>query len=130
MNKEQLIQMFKENPELVRDIDGDGHSIANDDYWIGKGWSKEFVEELSEFHQSDFSNPKSTIFDSQGNPVAGMRGIGFLRFHYWIAKTLELPWGNGEGEIGEYFGRGSQASAIAEVARAYLRAQGISPKES
>jgi hypothetical protein len=125
VNKEQLIQLFKEKPALLKDVDGDGHSIVGNDYWTNAGWPDDFVKELSEFHQSDFGHPKSTIFDSQGNPIAGMRGIGCLRFHYWLAKTLELPWGEGEGEIGEYFGRGSQASAIASVARSFLKDQGV-----
>jgi hypothetical protein len=130
VNKEQLIELFRGKPALLKDIDGDGHSIVSNDYWTNAGWPDDFVKELSEFHESDFSHPKSTIFDSEGHPIAGMRGIGCLRFHYWIASTLELPWGNEEGQIGEYLGRGSQAAAIAEVARSFLKAQGISPQES
>ena len=130
MNKEELIELLRGNPVLLKDIDGDGHSIVPNDHWTNAGWPDDFVKELSEFHQSDFGHPKSTIFDGQGNPIAGMRGIGCLRFHYWIARTLDLPWGNEEGQIGEYFGRGSQAAAIADVARSFLKAQGISRQES
>lgn len=130
MNKEQLIQLFREKPELLKDLDGDGHSIAVNDWWLKRGWPTEVVNELSVRHESDFSHPKSTIFDSQGNPVPYMDGIGCLSFHYWIARTLELPWGDGDNEIREYLGRGSQAAEIAEKAEKFLASQGIVAPES
>ena len=91
-------------------ITGDGHTIFRPEFYAPHFTEDELrTAQLIQTLESDFSNPKSTIFDNDGNPVEKMDGVYNLNFLYWVAGI------NGVSNIRECFGRGSQAQAIVEA---------------
>lgn len=88
----------------------DGHSIYKIDFY-----SPHFTEDelrsagLVQTLRSDFSSPKTTIFDGSGTPLESLTGIYNLTFLEWLASSL------GVSGYRECFGRGSQAQVIVEA---------------
>jgi len=86
---------------------GDGHTI-----FLPEFYAPHFTEDelrkarLIQTLESDYSNPKSTIFDANGNPVDKMEGVYNLSFLYWLCGALGIDSNN------DYNGRGSQASEL------------------
>ena len=91
-------------------IIGDGHTIFSPEFYAPYFSEDELRKgDLIQTLESDFSNPKSTIFDKDGNPVEKMEGVYNLSFLYWLANEL------GVSGFRECFGRGSQAQVIVEA---------------
>jgi len=94
-------------------IVGDGHTIFSPKYY-----SPHFSEDelrganLIQTLESDYSNPKSTIFDAEGNPVDKIEGVYNLSFLYWLCGALGIDSDN------DFFGRGSQAQELVRRLRA------------
>jgi hypothetical protein len=90
----------------------DGHQIVASDFYEGFD-----VEHLVETHKSDFSNPKSVIFDSAGNAMEESCGVYNLVFLYWVADEAGVSYRDS-------FGRGTQARLIVD---ALVRWSGANP---
>ena len=109
-----MLMLLKGNADALSMVDGDGHTLYNPEYLIKNGYPVEFVKRITDRHESDYSNGKSTIFGPNGNPIDSLLAVAALTFHYAVARELELR----EGEHYEgYNGRGFQARAIAEAIR-------------
>ena len=90
-------------------IHGDGHSIFPPAFYS----TLVEVETLDRAglvrtFRSDYSNPKTTIFDNAGNPIDSMTGVYNLDVLEWIANLVEV-------EYVSMFGRGSQARSIVDA---------------
>lgn len=86
-------------------IVGDGHSIYSPEFYAPYFSEAELNEAgLITEHESDESDYKSTLFDSNGKKVAGIKGVYNLYFLEWLNGKL------GTGKWSNKFGRGSQAS--------------------
>lgn len=85
-------------------IVGDGHSIYSPTFYAPYFTEAELNEAgLIDEHTSDESDYKSTLFDSNGKKVAGIKGVYNLYFLEWLNGQL------GTGKWSNKFGRGSQA---------------------
>ena len=86
-------------------IVGDGHSIYSPEFYAPYFSEAELNEAgLITEHESDESDYKSTLFDSNGKKVAGIKGVYNLYFLEWLNGKL------GTGKWSNKNGRGSQAS--------------------
>ena len=86
---------------------GDGHTIFLPEFYAPHFSEDELRKaRLIRTLESDFSNPKSTIFDRDGNPVEKMEGVYNLSFLYWLCGALGIDSNN------DYNGSGSQASEL------------------
>ena len=63
---------------------------------------------------SDYSSPKSTIFDKNGTPLESLTGIYNLSFLEWLADQL------GVADYHICNGRGSQAQVIVQAIKEAL----------
>lgn len=94
---------------------GDGHTIFLPEFYAPHFSEDELRKaRLIRTLESDFSNPKSTIFDRDGNPVEKMEGVYNLSFLYWLCGALGIDSNN------DYNGRGSQASELVRRIREAL----------
>ena len=109
-----MLMLLKGNADALSIIDGDGHTLYNPEYLIKKGYPVDFVRNITERHESDYSSGKSTIFDKDGKPIDTLLAVAALTFHYAVASQLNLEGGK-DYEL--YNGRGWQARAIAEAIR-------------
>jgi hypothetical protein len=109
-----MLMLLKGNADALSIVDGDGHTLYNPEYLIKKGYPVDFVRNITERHESDYSSGKSTIFDKDGKPVDTLLAVAALTFHYAVASQLNLEGGK-DYEL--YNGRGFQARAIAEAIR-------------
>jgi len=57
-----MLMLLKSNADALSMVDGDGHTLYNPEYLIKKGYPVEFVKRITDRHESDYSNGKSTIF--------------------------------------------------------------------
>ncbi len=88
-------------------VTGDGHTIFLSTFYAPHFSEDELrVAGLIQTLKSDFSDPKSTIFDTDGNPVETMEGVYNLSFLYWLCGALGVDSHN------DYNGRGSQAQEL------------------
>ena len=96
---------------------GDGHTIFLPEFYAPHFSEDELRKaRLIRTLESDFSNPKSTIFDANGNPVDKMEGVYNLSFLYWLCDAL------GVDSYNDYNGRGSQAQELVRRIRAQILA--------
>jgi len=109
-----MLMLLKNNADALSMVDGDGHTLYNPEYLIKNGYPVDFVRNITERHESDYSSGKSTIFDKDGKPVDTLLAVAALTFHYAVASQLNLESGK-DYEL--YNGRGFQAQAIAEAIR-------------
>ena len=109
-----MLMLLKGNADALSMVDGDGHTLYNPEYLIKKGYPVDFVRNITERHESDYSSGKSTIFDKDGKPIDTLLAVAALTFHYAVASQLNLEGGK-DYEL--YNGRGWQARAIAEAIR-------------
>jgi len=88
-------------------IVGDGHTIFFPEYYAPYFSEDELrAARLICTLESDFSDPKSTIFDRDGNPMDEIEGVYNLAFLYWLCGALEICSSN------FFSGRGSQAQEL------------------
>lgn len=88
-------------------IIGDGHTIFSPKFYAPHFTEDELRKaRLIQTLESDYSDPKSTIFDKDGNPVESMEGVYNLSFLYWLCGALGIDSNN------DYNGRGSQAQEL------------------
>lgn len=89
-------------------ITGDGHTIFAPSHYAPH-FSEDELRKVNLIRtlQSDYSDPKSTIYDNDGNPVKELEGVYNLNFLYWLAGSLGV-----EHDALTYNGRGSQATAL------------------
>jgi hypothetical protein len=88
-------------------VTGDGHTIFRPAFYAPHFPEDELrIAGLIRTLESDFSDPKSTIFDTDGNPVETMEGVYNLSFLYWLCGALGVDSHN------DYNGRGSQAQEL------------------
>ena len=102
-------------PEVLRaaaDI-CDGHTIFNPQAFADVGVPQELIDRCTTTHESDFSNPKYTISDPDGKPVAEMRGVYGLDALSSMVRDLDLDYV-------PKLGRGSQAQVWKEAIHKYL----------
>jgi hypothetical protein len=92
---------------------GDGHTIFLPSFY-SPFFSEDELREagLVMTYASDYSSPKSTIFDDKGTPLEELTGVYNLTFLEWLAEALDVT------DYRICMGRGSQAQAIVEAIRA------------
>jgi len=96
-------------------IVGDGHTIFYPEYYAPHFSEDELRgARLIRTLESDYSNPKSTIFDANGKPVDKIEGVYNLSFLYWLCGALGIDSNN------DYNGRGSQASELVRRLRGQI----------
>lgn len=91
----------------------DGHSILKPEALVEAGVPQKLVDKYTETLESDFSDPKSTIFGENGEPIAELRGVYGYRVLQRIVGELNLQAGN-------YLGRGFQANAWKRAISEYV----------
>lgn len=112
MNVKEKAQQALLDGKLV----GDGHSIFRPSFYEPHFSLDELKDAgLIQRYESDTSNPKSTIFDSEGNVMEYLYGVYNLSFLYWLARQLNVT------EYRECFGRGSQAQALVDAIQLVLK---------
>ena len=114
--------LLKNSAEAMELIDGDGHTIYSPEFLIKRGYSVEFVRNITVRHESDYSSGKSTIFGADGAPVDSLLGVAALTFHYAVAHELGLYEGK---DYESYNGRGFQARAIAEAVKKHVESDNV-----
>lgn len=83
---------------LARDEwNGCARVIFSPEDLIQSGFSKEAVDACTEIMESNFSDPKRTVFDRCGKPVNQMRGVVFMDLAMHIAKAHKLNWETATG---------------------------------
>jgi hypothetical protein len=114
MTKDEMINILGK-PETLSYIDGDGHTLYKPEAMIAAGFPADFIKGLTYRHVSDYSNPKSVIFDRQGQPVDEMLAVTALSLHYAVAFALCLqPVIDYDDTI---IGRGSMAQELSRAIR-------------
>lgn len=111
--REALLKALKgKNREaLLEDIGTfGGHDIICPDDLVKSGWPEEFVQCFVRVHESDFNDPKSTIFSEKG-PMDEMVGVYELEFIRGIGRAV----GADMREAMSKMGRGFQARLIGEA---------------
>lgn len=96
-------------------IIGDGHTIFNPSFYAPHFSEDELRKaKLIQTYKSDKSDHKSTIFGTDGKPMAKLKGVYNLEFLYWLCGALGINSHN------DFNGRGSQADALASRIRKEL----------
>ena len=96
-------------------IVGDGHTIFDPSYYAPHFSEDELRKaKLIQTYKSDKSDPKSTIFGTDGKPMTKLKGVYNLEFLYWLCGALGINSHN------DYTGRGSQAQELARRIRKEL----------
>lgn len=96
-------------------IIGDGHTIFEPTFYAPHFSEDELRQAgLLTTLTSDYSSPKSTIFDKNGTPLESLTGIYNLSFLEWLADQL------GVTDYRICNGRGSQAQAIVQAIKEAL----------
>lgn len=94
-------------------ITGDGHTIFSPEYYAPHFPEKMLRKAgLIRVQKSDYSDPKSTIYGNDGNPIEKLEGVYNLSFLYWLCGALGIDSYN------DYNGRGSQAQELVRRIRA------------
>lgn len=94
--------------EMLKCINGDGHSLYKPAYYIDAGWPKEFIDSMTHDHESDTSDHKSTIF-VDGKAVAKLEScVASFDFHASVCHVLKL-------NARSAYGRGTQAGHYANA---------------
>ena len=114
MTKDEMINILGK-PETLSYIDGDGHTLYKPEAVIAAGFPADFIRDITYRHASDYSNPKSVIFDRQGNPVDEMLAVTALSLHYAVASALDLQGGVDYDDT--IIGRGSMARELSQAIR-------------
>lgn len=92
----------------------DGHGIFDPIALIEVGVPQELADRYTDIFESDFSNPKSVIFDNKtGEPVKSMAGVYGLNVLAGMVRDFNL-------EYEPKFGRGFQAQVWKEVLHKHL----------
>lgn len=95
-------------------IDGDGHTICPESALVEKcKWPADIAHSVCQAFESDLSDPKSTIFDNEGKPVAQMYGWYCLDVLRSLASAFNVTY---EGAMG----RGFQARLIDKALRKHF----------
>jgi hypothetical protein len=87
-------------------VNGDGHTIFDSKMYTDLGFD---CMHLDRKHESNPSNYKEIITDSDGNELMDVGGIYSLDFHKWLADVCGLERGV---DYPVQMGRGSQAKVI------------------
>jgi hypothetical protein len=103
------------DPKIVRAAAAicDGHTILTQQAFVDVGVPQELIDRCTEIYESNFSDPKYTISDSNGIPVNQMRGIYGLVALASMVRDFDL-------EYEPKLGRGFQARVYQEVLHKHL----------
>ena len=83
---------------LARDEwDGCARVIFKPEFLIESGFSREAVDACTEIMESNFDDPKHTIFDNDGKPVNQMRGVVLYDLAIHIAKQHRIDFESARG---------------------------------
>lgn len=105
--------LTKEDVKKIIEMCGyDGHSILKIEALAGV--NPEFVDMVTRNYESNFDDPKSTIFTDAG-PVKDMRGIYTLDALDTACRVLNL-----ENDAGTYYGRGRMAASYTDALKKWL----------
>lgn len=91
----------------------DGHTIFDPQAFTDVGVPQELVDRCTSIHESDFSNPKSTISGPDGKPVNQMRGIYGLDALSTMIRDFDI-------QAEPKLGRGFQARVWQEALHKHL----------
>lgn len=95
-------------------ISCDGHTIFDPEkFMAATGWSPNEIQPWVREYRSDFSSPKSTIYDHEGNAMTLLRGIYGLVLLRDIASALKIKYTPA-------LGRGFEARAITRAIVVHL----------
>jgi len=106
-SKEQIKKAFED--KVIVD---DGHTLIDPEHYVGFD-----VDNITETHKSDFSNPKYTIF-TDGVPVEELEAVYNLDFLRMIVHQLGLDCNE------NYIGRGFQAHEYCRKLREFADVSG------
>jgi hypothetical protein len=109
--KDNFIEIYQKNQEdnngeYFAGL-GDYVTIYSPEYFTKMGFSKEFIDDMTETHYSDNSNPKYTITGNNGKEIKKLNGVmcptvvSVLCDYFEIDTTKSLPW-YGRGKIHQY----------------------------
>jgi NurA-like 5'-3' nuclease len=102
MTKEEILEVLKKS---FQDLEADGHTIMDPQFFIELGFDKEFVDTITDRIESG-DDYKSTIFDNDGNPVEYMDGVHYLNFWSHLCKLVSPDF------YTDKMGRGFRARAF------------------
>jgi len=86
---------------------GDYVTIYAPEYFTNMGFSKEFIDDMTETHYSHNSNPKFTITSNDGKEIKHLDGVmcptvvSVLCGYFNVDTSATLPW-YGRGKIHRY----------------------------
>lgn len=75
---------------ICKIIGGDGHTIFKPEAFLKKRIPEEVVKLMTRYIASDTSDPRSTIFNNQGQALVGVEGVHGLTFLKRLVSTFEL----------------------------------------
>jgi len=107
---------------ICKIVDGDGHTIFPPEAFTKKKIPREVIESEIRFYKSDISDPKSTIFNNQGQALLGLDGIYGLSLLKHIASAFDVEY---EGKMG----RGWEARSVTESLIAHFMPLAYPPKK-
>ena len=111
LSPEQILQ-------VVKSIDGDGHAMFKETILEKAGWPPALISQYAETMESDFSSPKSTLFDNHGRPTNQIRGVYGLSLLASICREYDIQY---EGKMG----RGWQAREYDRAIRAFFAEKAV-----
>jgi len=109
--KENFLEVYKKNQEHSNGEYfaglGDYVTIYSPEYFINMGFSKEFIDDMTETHHSNNSNPKFTITGNDGKEIKHLKGVmcptvvSVLCGYFNVDTKATLSW-YGRGKIHRY----------------------------
>ncbi len=106
MTDESVILAFKSGAKFW----ADGHTIYSVEAYVKAGWPESFVKGLEHTHESDTSDPKTTIFTKSG-VAKSLTGVYNLDFLWALAAIV----GADTNKASSMMGRGFQAQCLCEA---------------
>jgi hypothetical protein len=83
MTKEEILEVLKAS---FQDLEADGHTIMYPKFFLDLGFTKEFVDSLTERQYS--GGGKYDLYDNDGKRVDYIDGIHYLDFWSKLARIL------------------------------------------
>ena len=74
--------------EMLKCLNGDGHTIYNKEFYLNKGWPAEFIDSLMYKYESNTGNYKETIFGNNDEKLDSVIGVYSLDFHREVAYRI------------------------------------------